>query len=144
MTIKITNESWEIKSALKELYDELVKTEKLFSTDMELFTAGLVYGLLHNKKHDIEPTASFIKLFVIQNEMVKDIIDVVFAVLNDGRDHREIWNEMLHIADGGIIELNQIYKSNKNFRIPHLVEDAKKIWPKRVNDLYNINLDVSK
>ena len=136
----ISGDSLEIKSALKEVYDDLVETEKLFSNNYSLFCVGLVYGVLHNKQHNVKPNASFIKLFAISDPISKDVIDLIYRLLDDGRSKNEIWQEMLSIADGGILALNDIYKSNKNFRIPYILKESKDLWPKRALELYNTNL----
>lgn len=147
MSDEVVDEKWgisesplEIRSALKDVYEDLVNTEKLFPNNYSLFSAGLVYGLLYKKQHDVKPTASFVKLFAIGDPAVKNVIDLVYYVLDDGRNKNEIWNQMLSMADGGVYELDRTYKNNKNFRIPHLVKDAGLLWPKRVKDLHNIIL----
>lgn len=138
---KISDDSLEIKSALKEIYKDLVDSLKLFPNNYSLFTAGLVYGILHKKRHDVKPNASFIKLFAITDSASKDVIDLIYYVLDDDkRERTEIWADMLHIADGGVFALNDIYKSHKNFRIPHLLKESMAIWPERVKELHNINL----
>lgn len=135
----ISESSLEIKSALKDVYDDLVETEKLFPNNYSLFSTGLVYGLLHKKQYEKKPTASFIKLFAIRDTGVKNIVDLVYYVLDDGRDENEIWGQMLSIADGGVYELDRIYKDNKNFRIHYLIKEAESKWPERVKELYHIN-----
>ena len=147
MSDEATDERWgisdsplEIRSALKDVYDDLVDVEKLFPNNYSLFSAGLVYGLLHRKQHDIKPTASFIKLFAIGDPVTKNVIDLVYYVLDDGRDKNEIWGQMLSMADGGVYELYRTYKDNKNFRMPHMMKEAENLWPERVRDLCNINL----
>ena len=136
----IKDDALEIRSALKEIYDDLIGKENLFRNNYSLFCAGLVYGLLHEKQHDKKPNASFIKIFAISDESSKEIIDLAYRLLDDGRDKNEIWQQMLSIADGGVLALNDIYKSNKNLRIPHLLEDAHNLWPARAKDLHNINI----
>ena len=136
----IAGDALEIKSALKEIYDDLVESEKLFPNNYSLFCAGLVYGLLHKKQHDVKPTASFIKLFAISDKTSQDVIDLVYRLLDDGKAKNEIWQQMLSIADGGVKELNNIYKSNKNFRIPHLVREAAVLWSDRIKHMQNVNL----
>lgn len=138
---KISDESLEIRTSLKEIYNDLVDSLKLFPNNYSLFTAGLVYGLLHKKRHDIKPNSAFIKLFAINEPSTKDVIDLIYYVLDDGtREKSAIWADMLHIADGGIIELHNIYKANKNFRITYLLQEAENLWPQRITELYNINL----
>ena len=136
----ISGDALEIRSALKEVYDDLVENEGLFPNNYSLFCAGLVYGVLHKKQHDVKPTASFIKLFAITDTVSRDVIDLVYRLLDNGRDKNAIWQEMLSVADGGVIALNDIYKSNKNFTIPHLLEEARGLWYSRVKDLHNLNL----
>lgn len=137
----ISGDPLEIKSALKEVYDDLVEDEGLFPNNYSLFCAGLVYGVLHKKRHDVKPTASFIKLFAITDPVSKDVIDLLYRLLDDEqRDKNEIWQEMLSIADGGVLALNDIYKANKSFTIPHLLEEARELWQSRAKDLRNLNL----
>lgn len=136
----IKDDALEIKSALKDVYDDLVDAEKQFPNNYSLFCAGLVYGVLHKKQHDVKPNASFIKLFAIADATNKDVIDLIYRLLDDGRDKNEIWQQMLSIADGGVLELNNIYKSNKNFRFPHLLEEFNNLWPDRAKELHNINI----
>lgn len=136
----IKDDALEIKSALKEIYNDLVEEEKLFSNNYSLFCAGLAYGLLHKKQHDVKPSASFIKIFAITDVSSKEVINLAYRLLDDGRDKNEIWQQMLSIADGGVLALNDIYKSNKNFRIPHLLEEARVLWPERAKELNNINI----
>lgn len=134
-------ESYEIKSALGEIYDELVDALKLFPNNYSLFTAGLVYGLMNGKRHDNNPNKAYIKLFAINNEVNKYVINLVYYVLDDGNKEKiKIWDDMLHIADGGVKELNDIYKKNNNFRIPHLIQESKNLWKDKVKELHNINL----
>ena len=138
---KISDDSLEIRTALKDIYDDLVNSLKLFPNNYSLFTAGLVYGLLHDKRHDIKPTAAFTKLFAINDSAAKDVIDLIYYVLDDGQKEKsEVWGDMLYIADGGVLELNDIYKSNKNFRIPHLLQESEDLWNDRIKILHNINL----
>ena len=139
MIMRISNEPLRIQSAVKEIYTDLVESKKLFTNNNHLFSVGLVYGLLHNKQHMERPTADFAYLRVIGDDVVKNVIDLVFCILDDGRDPKEIWQEMLHIADGGVLALNDIYKANNDFRIPHLVQESEQLWPERVKDLHNIN-----
>ena len=47
---------------------------------------------------------------------------------------------MLHVADGGLLELKEIYDKNKNFRIPNLVLNAENLWNEKIKDLKNINI----
>ena len=136
----IKDDALEIKSAMKEIYDDLVGVEKQFPNNYSLFCAGLVYGLLHKKQHDVRPNASFIKLFAITDTSNKEVIDLIYRLLDDGRNKNEIWQQMLSIADGGVLALNSIYKSNKNFRFPHLLNEAKNLWPDRAKELHNINV----
>lgn len=136
----IKDDALEIKSALKEIYDDLVDVEKQFPNNYSLFCAGLVYGLLHKKQHDVRPNASFIKLFAISDASNKEVIDLIYRLLDDGRDKNEIWQQMLSVADGGVLALNDIYQSNKSFRFPHLLDESKDLWPDRAKELHNINI----
>lgn len=135
---RITGEKWEIVTSRNDDYEKLVTRGKLFSAKHQLFAAGLVYGMLHGKRHDKKPTATINKLFTINDKTTTGIIDVVFWVLNDKKDGKNVWAEMLHIADGGVVSLSEMYDSSGGLDIPRLLDDAKKLWPERAKGLYNV------
>ena len=101
-----------------------------------------MYGLLHDKRHSKKPTVAVTKLFAISDKATASIIDVVFWTLRDKKDDKAVWTEMLHIADGGVVALSEMYDSGGgDIDIPRLLDDAKKLWPGRSKSLYNIGVD---
>ena len=135
---RITGEKWEITTSRSDDYEKLVTREMLFPKKHHLFVAGLVYGLLHGKRSDKKPTAAVTKLFAIGDKTTAGIIDVVFWVMNDKKGDKQVWSEMLHIADGGVAALSEMYDSSGGIDIPRLLDDAKRLWPRRVKRLHNI------
>lgn len=136
---RITSEKWEISTSCSDDYEKIVTRGRLFPAKHHLFAAGLVYGLLHGKRHSKKPTVALTKLFAIGDKTSADLIDVVFWVLNNKQDDKEVWTEMLHIADGGVMALSKMYDSgNGELDIPRLLDDAKKLWLVRFKGLYNI------
>jgi len=121
------------------VYDYLVVEEKLFTDRWHLWSFALVYGILHNKKEKNKRT-TFVPLTQISDNHVRDMIAMCYLLLDDGRTTKEIFSEMNEYADGGVTELNKIFKENKTFTIPNLVKDANGLWNKRIKDLQNINL----
>lgn len=137
---RITSEKWEILTSRNDDYEKLVTRGRLFPTKHHLFAAGLVYGVLHEKRHDKKPTAALTKLFAISDETTTSLINVVFWVLNDHNADKKVWTEMLHIADGGVVALSEMYdQCGGEIDIPRLLDDAKALWPRRVGSLYNID-----
>ena len=65
---------------------------------------------------------------------------ICYDILNDGRDTKDIFNEMCDYADGGVLALNEIFKVHKSFTIPDLIRDAEELWKERAKELQNINL----
>ena len=136
---RISAEKWEISTSRSDDYEKLVTRERLFPKKYHLFAAGLVYGLLHGKRHDKKPTAAITKLFAISDKATAGIIDVVFWVLNDKKDAKRVWAEMLHIADGGVMALAEMYDSGGgDHDIPRLLDDAKRLWAERAKGLCNV------
>ena len=121
------------------IYDYLVGEEKLFTDRWHLWSFALVYGILHNKKEK-NKRSTFVPLTQISDHHVRDMIAMCYLLLDDGRTSKEIFSEMNEYADGGVTELNKIFKENKTFTIPNLVKDADGLWNNRVKDLQNINL----
>ena len=140
---QITKQRHQIRSAYggDSIYKQIVDKEKLFPHMYNFFALGLVYGILHNKKSTKSRVHDIIPFDRITNEPVKDVIDICYRILDNGNDEKDIVNEMLSFADGGIEELYKIYEKNGSFQLPLLIEDSKKIWKERVKDLNNINLD---
>lgn len=124
------------------IYDVLVKEEKLFNTNFHLFSFGLIYGILHNKKdQETKKGGGFITITSISDNQIKDLLDIAYLLLDDGSGTKKIFDEMIEYADGGIKELNEIFKKNKSFTISNLIIDAESKWIERAKELQNINLD---
>lgn len=136
--ITASDQSWMIQTGVPHIYDDLVDVKKLFLTRYELFVFGLVYGLLHNKVSTRKFCADMVKINTISNKIVKDIIDMVYMLLDDGRDKRDIKTQMFHIADGGVAALNDIYYNTHELDIFTMIKKAEQIWPVRIKDFNNV------
>ena len=123
------------------IYNIIVKQKEMLPSMYHFFALGLVYGILHNKKSDKTRTGDIIRINQISNEKIKDVINICYMILNDGREQTEIVSEMMSFADGGIEALYEIYEKNGSFQLPMLIEDSKNIWSERVKELHNINLE---
>jgi hypothetical protein len=120
------------------IYDILVEEEKLFNYRYHLFGIGLVYGILHDKKDESAKKNSFIPISTLDGH-VKELLDICYLILDDGSGTKKIFDEMCVYADGGIIELNEIYKQNHSFTLSNLFKDSEELWKAKVKDLNNIN-----
>lgn len=138
---RISGEKWQLETEVGDTYDELVTSKKLFPSKYHLFAAGLVYGLLHGKRHNKKPTQAFTKLHMIGDDTILKVIDVVFWTLKDGRTDYEVWAEMLRIADAGVLEIDSMSKSNGGINVPRILDNCQKEWPNRANNLNNIYPD---
>ena len=123
------------------IYNIIVKEKKMFPSMYHFFALGLVYGILHNKKSEKTRGGDIIRIDNISDEKTRDVINICYMSLNDGRNQTEIVSEMMSFADGGIEALYEIYEKNGSFQIPMLIEDSKDIWAKRVKQLHNINIE---
>ena len=55
MIQRISENPLQLRSALKNIYDELVVEKKLFQTNYHLFSFALVYGVMKSKRYDKKP-----------------------------------------------------------------------------------------
>ena len=137
--------SYQIKSAYSgtddSIYNLIVKKKEMFPSMYHFWALGLVYGILHNKKSDKSKTGDIIRINQINNEKIRDVIGICYMILDDGREQTEIVSEMMSYADGGIEALYETYDKNGSFQLPMKIEESKNIWPERVKELYNINLE---
>lgn len=133
----ITSKSaYSIRTAIPNVYDKLIDEKELFPRKHHLFVAGLVYGMLHDEQYQKPPNSKdIVKLVSISDELTKNIINLVFAILHDGKNKSQTWGVMLRMADWGVSKLDDIYEKHNNFTIPTLVKDAQQRWPKRIKDL---------
>ena len=144
--VDITNAKLGLRLASSHLdiYNILCNDEKLFNSYYHLFSFALVYGILFNKKKETKgKQETFVPLSQIIDQNIRDVIQICYIMLDDGREMKEIFNELLSYADGGLMELNQTYKEKKSFMMPNLILDAEKLWVTRVKDMQNINLTKS-
>ena len=133
---------YQITTSINDTYQEIVKKKKLFPSMYHFWALGLVYGILHNKEDTRSKNADLIRIQQVTDETVRDVIDICYNVLDDGKEEeRSIFNKMLSHADAGIAELTKIYEKNGSFILPVVLEDAKEIWAKRVKEQHNINLE---
>ena len=79
-----------------------------------------------------------VKINSISNETVKHIIDMAYMLLDDGRNEHDIKAQLLRIADGGVMALNDIYYKTGEWDIHDLIDEAEQIWPIRIKQLQNI------
>lgn len=133
---RISSEKWQVESALKDEYEDLVVKNKVFAAKHQLFAAGLAYGLLHNKRLDKKRAYSLIKMNQISDGATAAVVDVVFGVLNKSGKDSEVWAEMLRVADGGVQALSDAYHSGGgDLDIPRLLDESTRLWPERVKEL---------
>ena len=135
---QVSKEKWQVESALKDEYAELVSKNKVFASKHQLFAAGLAYGLLHNKRLDKKRTYSITKLFNIADDATTAVVNVAFWTLNGGGKDSEVWAEVLKVADGGVQALSDMYHSGGGLDIPRLLDESTKLWPSRAKKLHNI------
>ena len=131
-----------LKTSDMNIYDNLCSDENLFEKKHQLFTFGLVYGLLHNLRSEKIKNMDLAKITSIKDEETLRVIDIVGFLLDDGKkDEKDIWKDILEYADGGIQKLRLIYDKNKSFTIPNLIPETQKLWTTRARELHNINFE---
>ena len=85
---KITNsvQSYMITTAYggkDSIYEEIVRTKKLFPSMYNFFALGLVYGILHNKKSVKPQRNDIVRLDQISDETIRDVIDICYFSFNN-------------------------------------------------------------
>jgi hypothetical protein len=129
-----------MKIGFPTIYDYLVDEEKLFTNKWNLLVFGMVYGILLDKKVEKSSRTALGPIATITDQHIKNMFDFCYMILNDGSGEDKVYQKMCDYADGGVSELNKIYKENKSFTLPSLIRDAEKIWKDRAPNLQNINL----
>ena len=79
-----------------------------------------------------------VKINTIGSKVAKDIINLAYILLDDGKDRRDTRIQMFRIADGGIAALNKIYFDTGDLDIFALIKESEQIWPKRIKELRNV------
>lgn len=135
---QISKEKWQVDSSLEDVYRELIDDKGVFAAKHQLFAAGLVYGLLHNKRLDKKRTYAITKLFQISDDTTAAVVDVIFWVLGDKDKDSDVWVEMLKIADGGVLALSEEYHANGDLDIARILDESTRLWPQRIKNLANV------
>ena len=136
--VTVSHEPWMIQTAIPHIYEDLVDVKKLFHTQYNLFVAGLVYGLLLDIRSDGKPHADIVRINSISSDTVKNIIDMAYLMLDNGRNDRDIKAQLLRVADGGVTALNSIYYKTGDLDVKRLVAEAERVWPTRIGQLHNV------
>ena len=76
------------------IYNIVVKEKKMFPSMYHFFALGLVYGILHNKKSEKTRGGDIIRIDNISDEKTRDVINICYMSLNDGRNQTEIVSEI--------------------------------------------------
>lgn len=126
-----------LRTAIPEIYDDLVDTKKLFQFKYNLFSAGLVYGLLHNKFYSEKPTSDIVRVSIFRDEPTHAVLNSVYDILSNNDD---IWTLMCQITDGGVKALSDIYyQNNCTLPLQDIVLASEKLWPIRAKELRILN-----
>ena len=139
--ISENEKSYTLTTANSTIYDELVEKKEIFDSKYHLFALGLVYGILNDKKSSKSKKHDLIKIRVITDTKIRECIDFCYMILKDEREDREVFNEMLEYADGGVEEIYQNFEQNGSLMLTSMIQDSKKRWSKVIPKLKNINLE---
>ena len=133
-------ENQRFKRGLQNIYDYFILEEKIFTNQWNLFSFGLVYGILYKKTVQSNNRVGVMEIKTISDRHIQDILCMCYLILDDGRPAKEIYEQMWDYADGGVTELYKMFNESKTIDLPSLIRDSEKLWINRVKDLQNINL----
>lgn len=131
------------KKGLALAYETLCGKDdgKLFLNQWDLFTFGLVYGILFNRTFKSSNRVGVVEIKSISDRHIQDIICICYLILDDGSSPESIMEKIWDYADGGVQELYQMYNDYGIIDLPNLIRDAEELWNEKVKSLNNINLD---
>lgn len=138
----VLDEDFMIRTAYPEIYDELCDVKKLFKLRVHLFTFALAIGVLHELRSVKKPKHDIIRLSQLKDKEgewnmseQRELIDILVRVCCEGSEKRELGLQLLSHADGGLEKLYREYQEQGILDLSRLLEEAKKVWPKRTEDL---------
>ena len=133
----ILHDSFMIRTARPEIYQELQQKKKLFKLQIHLFTSALVIGILNDVRSQQSPHHDIIRFRQLQGNLkqYRDIINLLTQILCKGKDERDCGTEILAYADGGLNLLWQEYQAQGTLDLPRIYEETKKKWQQSIPNL---------
>ena len=128
--MKISRKPLRTRTAFKSIYDDFVEDKSLFPANYHLLSFALIYGILFSKKSTQPLQYEYVTLNKIADQTILGVFDMAYLILSNQSDDDmdTIWKEMLHIADGGLLELKKIYDQNNDFMLDDLVKKSETNW----------------
>jgi hypothetical protein len=138
----ILEEEFMIRTAYPEIYDELCDVKQLFKLRVHLFTTALAVGVLYELHSEKKPKHDIIRLSQLKDrggawnmDEQRELIDLLARVCCEGSDKRSLGSWLLSCADGGLEKLNREYQEQGILDLPRILEEGKKVWPRRIEEL---------
>jgi hypothetical protein len=135
-------EDFMIRTAYPEIYDELCDVKKLFKLKVHLFTTALAIGVLYELRSEKKPKHDIIRLSQLKDregewnmDEQRELIDLLARVCCKGSDKRSLGLQLLSYADGGLEKLNREYQEQGTLDLSRILEEGKKTWPRRIEEL---------
>jgi hypothetical protein len=131
------------KKGFSLAYDTLCgkESDKLFPNQWDLFTFGLVYGILFDKTLHISKRIGVVEISNISDKQIQDVICICYLILDDGSGPESIMEKIWDYADGGVKAIYEMYNDYGIIDLPNLIRDAEELWNEKVKSLSNINLN---
>lgn len=137
-----------LKTSRQDIYKRLVSSsgddpeggagDAIFKYNYELFSLGAIHGFLNGERRTDYDTMSqdFTTVSNIGSDEHRQTIDLVHQMvkIETGKtDESEIWEAVLEYADGGVELINELVKSQGDFDLVGVVEDAEtEAWEPRL------------
>lgn len=134
-----------LKTSRQDIYNRLVTTkgddgdaDEVFKYNYELFSLGAIYGFLNGERRsDTEAMSQdFTTVSNIKSEEHRQTIELVYHLVKietGNTEEADIWQAVLEYADGGVEQISEIIKTQGDFDLVGIVEDAEtEAWEPRL------------
>jgi hypothetical protein len=127
-----------VRTGHPEIYEELCGQKKLFKLDIHLFAAALAIGVLNDKASEKTASHDKVRLNQLTGEQhreIKEVISILAQLAYTKPDKRARGEAIIAYADGGLELLWADYQTQGVLDLPRILDEAKKKWTQRSQDL---------
>ena len=133
----VLDDSTMLRTANKEVYQELVETNKYFKRQIDLFVSALVVGLVNNYKSEKRQNHDIIRMGQLTGSLYifKKMLNLMSDLICISEENSECFKLIFSYADGGLELMWDDYQAQGALDLPRLYDDISKKWGDRLPDV---------
>jgi hypothetical protein len=126
-----------LRTANRDMYQELVETKRFFKRQIDLLTTALIIGIVNEHASEKRQNHDIIRVGQLTGNLdpFKKMLDLISDIICLNEDSSDCSKLIFSYADGGLELIWADYQAQGDLDLPRLYDDVKKKWEKILPDL---------